>query len=122
MREVNQHWVIPPNQQYMVVPFVVEVTGPLGGRARNFLRVISHVRGTTSSNSSNSSNSSGPSGLPETERAEIEGRNARESAIWRVKQCIAGAVHRQNAWDVQSYVRLLSAALPATEARIGHVV
>ena len=113
IREVNQHWVVPPNQQYMIVPFVVEVTGALGGRARNFLRVISHERGTTSSNSSNSSNPSGPSGLPGTERAEIEGRNARESAIWRVKQCIAAAVHRQNAWDVQSYVRLLSAALPA---------
>ena len=104
IREANQHWVVPPSQQYMIVPFVVEVTGAMGDRVRNFLRVISHVRGTTSSNSSNSSSPSGPSGLHGAERTEMEGRNARESAIWRVKQCIAAAEHRQNAWDVQSYV------------------
>ena len=106
IKEVNHHWVVPPNQQYMLVPFVVEVTGALGARARNFLRVISHA----SDQHSNGSNPSGPLGA---QRDEIEGRNARESAIWRVKQCIAAAVHRQNAWDVQSYVRLHSAALPA---------
>ena len=87
------------------------------------LRVISHLRGTTSSNRSNSSNPSGPSGPPGAERAEIEGRNARESAILRVKQCalLPRRTDKMRGTSSPMYGCFQHLSRPS-EARIGHVV
>jgi hypothetical protein len=112
VKEVNDRYVVAPEQQNMLVPFAVEVTGALGNRAREFLRQTKR----------------GPRGKPEEaepvldadapvarrRRVVVDLRDPKVRLLWRTKSLIAAAVHRQNAWDVEAYVGMLKARRAAS--------